>query len=452
MSNKIVLKKGLDLPVTGEADLRIAKTISPDTVAICPSDFPGFTPRLLVKEGDNVLCGSPVLADKKNPGILIVSPVSGTVKQIVRGEKRKLLAVLVRAADKQECLDFGVKAPESLDADGIKTAILESGLWPFVIQRPYGIIADPGAKPKAIFVSAFDSAPLAASTEFSLADKIADIQCGINALAKLTDGGVHLGLDAANHLGSPFHKLENVTAHVFEGRHPAGNAGVQICHVCPITKGTVVWTVSLQGVAAIGARFASGKYNVRRKVAVAGPAAIEPAYVETVPGAPMSTLAAFFGNSENIRIVSGNILSGKNAGKEGYLGFYSNEVTVLGEGTKEELLGWLNPVRSNVFTNDRSALSRLNCRKKYDMDTNLHGGPRAFVMSDSYYSKVLPMDIYPLYLIKACLAGDIDKMEKFGIYEVVPEDLALCEVIDPSKNNIQEIIANGIRLMLKEME
>ena len=451
MSNKIVLKKGLDLPVKGEAELRIAKTISPDTVAIRPADFKGFTPRLLVKEGDQVSCGSPVLADKKNPAILVASPVSGTVQEVVRGEKRKLLAVLVKAGSRQECLDLGVKDPAGLKPEEVRDAILESGLWPFIIQRPYGIIANPADKPKAIFVSAFDTAPLAASAEFTLGDRIADIQAGVNALARLTDGGVHLGLNAANYSGTPFHKLENVSMHVFEGKHPAGNVGVQISHVCPVVKGTVIWTVSLAGVAAIGARFNSGRYDVRRKVAVAGPAAVCPAYVSTLPGAPMSTLAAFFGNSDDLRIISGNLLSGTTAGRDGSLGFYDSTVTVLQEGTEKELFGWLNPVRSKVFSHDRSALTWFS-RKKFDMDTNIHGGPRAFVMGDTYYSKVLPMDIFPLYLTKACLAGDIDKMEKFGIYEVIPEDLALCEYIDPSKNDIQEIIANGIRLMLKEME
>ena len=452
MSNKIVLKRGLDIPVSGKAECRISKTVSPDVVAVCPADFKGFVPRLLVKEGDIVSCGSPVLADKKHPEILVASPVSGTVKEIVRGEKRKLLAVLVTPGEKQEKLDFGVKSPESLDAGQIKAAILESGLWPFIIQRPYGIIANPADTPKAVFVSAFDTAPLAASPEFTLGDRMSDIQTGINALAKLTGGGVHLGLNAANYASTPFHKLENAVTHVFEGKHPAGNVGVQISHVCPVTKGSVVWTVSLLGLAAIGSLFNTGAYNVRRKVAVCGPLAIEPAYVDTLPGAPMSSLAGFIGNSEGVRVVSGDILSGTTVGREGYLGFYDNTVTILKEGTEEELLGWINPLRLKLFSNDMSYFSWLTPNKKYDMDTNLHGGPRAFVMSDGYYAKVLPMDIYPVYLLKACLAGDIDKMEKFGIYEVIPEDLAVCEFIDPSKNDIQQIIANGIRLMLKEME
>lgn len=448
MSKKIVLRGGLDLPVTGLAEKRIAKTVNPATVAVCPDNFPGFTPRLLVREGDAVKCGSPVLADKKRPEVIVVSPVSGTVKEIVRGEKRKLLAVVVEQDGKREALDFGAKNPAELDAPAIKKAILESGLWPFIIQRPYGIIANPADEPKAIFVSAFDTAPLAADAAFTLGDRLPDIQKGIDALARIAK--VHVGLPAKD--AEPFDKLENAEKHVFEGKHPAGNVGVQISHISPVTKGSIVWTVSLLGLAAIGRLFATGKVDLRRKVAVAGSAAIEPAYADTYPGAPMSTLGGFFGNTDDLRVVSGNILSGKTVGKEGWLGFYDNTVTVLIEGYEKELLGWARPIRWKLFSTDHSYFSWLMPWRKYDMDTNLHGGPRAFVMSDGYYKKVLPMDIFPVYLIKACLAGDIDKMEKFGIYEVIPEDLALCEYIDPSKNYIQEIIANGIRLMLKEME
>ena len=452
MSNRIVLTKGLDLPITGKAEHRVAKTVTPDIIAVRPTDFPGFTPRLLVREGDSVKCGSPVLSDKKRPEVLVAAPISGTVKEIVRGEKRKLLAVVLQSDGKQDALDFGAKNPSGLDADGIKAAILQSGLWPFIIQRPYGIIANPADKPKAIFISAFDTAPLAACPEFTLADRIADLQKGVDALAKLTDGGVHVNYCACNFERTPLAKLENVQKHVFKGRHPAGNVGVQISHISPVSKGSVVWTVSLLGLAAIGALFGKGRYEVRRKVAVAGPAAIEPAYADMFPGAPMSALGAFFGNTDGLRVVSGNILSGETVGRDGYLGFYDNLVTVIKEGTEPELLGWARPIRWKQFSTDHSYFSWLMPWRKYDMDTNLHGGPRAFVMSDAYYAKVLPMDIFPVYLLKACLAGDIDAMEKFGIYEVIPEDLALCEFVDPSKNDIQEIIANGIRLMLKEME
>lgn len=446
MSNSIDLKKGLNLPVAGAADLRVKELAKPGTVAIQPSDFKGLTPRLLVKEGDKVLAGSPVLADKKNTDILVSSPVSGTIEQIVRGDKRKLLAVLVKADAEQEYVDFGKKDASKLSAAEVKEALLKSGLWAGMIQRPYGVLADPAAAPKGIFISAFSTAPLAADTEFTLGAEAAAVQAGVTALSKLAP--VHVSVNSAS---SAFAKLQNATLHTVTGKHPAGNVGVQIANISYIRKEETVWTVSLAIAAAIGKLFTEGKVDLTRKVAVAGPAAVEPAYVETLPGAPMSSFEAFYGSAEGLRIVSGDVLSGKNAGAQGYLGYFDTQVSILKEGNTHELLGWARPLRLNQFSSTRSYFSWLCPNKKYNMDTNLHGGPRAFLMSDSFYGDVLPMDIYPLYLTKACLAGDIEKMEKFGIYEVLPEDLALCEFVDPSKNYIQDIIAQGIDLMLKEM-
>ncbi|MCQ2181375.1 MAG: Na(+)-translocating NADH-quinone reductase subunit A [Bacteroidales bacterium] len=446
------MKKGLNIPIKGEADLRVSKTISPDVIAVKPSDFKGLIPRLLVKEGDRVLAGSPVLSDKKNPDILIASPASGTVCGIVRGEKRKLLAVLIKADDKQEYFDFGVQNPDSMSAEEIKGALLKSGLWPWLIQRPYGIIANPDVMPKAIFVSAFNTAPLAPNPEFALGNELACIQRGINALAKLTGGGVHVSLCDGNYASTPFHKIENAVLHKFEGKHPAGNVGVQISHICPIRKDATVWTVSLLGLAMIGRMFSTGHYVARRKIAVTGPMAVEPAYAEALPGTPIKAFAGFYGSiADQIRFISGDVLTGENVGEDGFTGFYSDQITLVREGSERELFGWIRPIRYKQFSTDHCYFSWLTPWRKYDMDTNLHGGARAFLMNDAYYAKVLPMDIYPLYLVKACLAGDIDKMEKFGIYEVLPEDLALCEFVDPSKNDIQDIIAKGIDLMLKEM-
>ena len=452
MSQNVVLKKGLNIPIKGEADLRVSKAVAPGIIAIQPDDFKGLLPRLLVKEGDPVLCGSPVIADKKNADIILTSPASGVVKEIVRGEKRKLLAVLIEADSEQKSVDFGVRNVDTMDADELRSAIMGSGLWPWLVQRPYGILADPTVKPRSIFVSAFTTAPLAADPEFCLGDQLKDIQTGVNALAKLTDGGVHVSLCADNYASTPFHKLENCTLHTFKGKHPAGNVGVQISHICPIRKDETVWTISLLGLAAIGKLFNSGKLNLRRKVAVCGPMAVEASYIETLPGMPMTDIAGYYGTlAPEIRFISGDVLSGKNIGLNGYLGFRDDQITLIKEGTERELFGWIRPIRFKQFSTDHCYFSWLMPWRKYNMDTNLHGGPRAFLMNDGYYSKVLPMDIYPIYLTKACLAGDIDKMEKFGIYEVLPEDLAVCEFVDPSKNNIQDIIAKGIDLMLKEM-
>ncbi len=452
MSNSIVLKKGLDIPIKGAAALKTTKKILPDVVAIKPDDFKGFLPRVLVKEGDRVLAGSPVLSDKRLPDILVCSPVSGTVQEVARGDKRKLLAVLVKADEKQESVDLGAKDIEGLSPEQVRDTILASGLWPSIIQRPYGIVADPALRPKAIFVSAFDTAPLAPDTDYVLGSRIQDIQAGVQALSKLTDGGVHIGLNSATEASTPFHKIEGAAIHTFTGKHPAGNVGVQISHISPIAKGETVWTVSPLLLAAIGHVFATGKVDLSRKVAVTGPRAIEPAYVAASPGMPVKALEGFYDNAAgDIRFVSGDVLTGKNVGPDGYLGWFDNQVTLLHEGTEREILGWAKIFRPKVFSSSKAFFSWLCPRKKYDMDTNLHGGKRAFVLSDQAYSKVLPMDIFPLYLVKACLAGNIEDMEKYGIYEVLPEDLALCEYADPSKNDIQAIIEDGIDLMLKEM-
>ena len=450
MSNNIYLKKGLDLPINGTAAQNTKKVIVPDVVAVKPTDFRSLVPKLLVREGDKVLAGTPVLADKMSQNILFASPVSGTVTEVVRGEKRKLLEVRIKADAEQEYVDYGVKKVADMTAEQIKEALLAAGLWPALTQRPYGIIANPEVKPKAIFVSAFSTAPLAASPEYALRDEIEHIQTAINALGKLTDGGVHFSLNSANYSGTPFHKIENVIPHTFTGKHPAGNVGVQIHHISPIRKGETVWTVSLLMLAAIGKLFNTGKYDVRRKIAVTGPKAINPSYVEGYPGIAIKDIAEYYNASENLRFVSGDVLTGTNVGANGYLGFFDNQITILEEGDKYELLGWAKPVRCKLFSASRTYFSWLTPNKKYDMDTNLHGGPRAFVVND-VYGKVLPMNLFPVHLLKACLANDIDGMEKFGIYEVLEEDLALCEYVDPSKIYIQQIITDGIALMLKEM-
>ena len=445
MSNQLVLKKGLDIPVKGAAAQKVVKTVKPGVVAVKPTDFKGFLPRLLVKEGDRVLAGSPVLADKQKPQILVTSPVSGTVKSIVRGDKRKLLAVLVDADASQEYVDFGTKVPA--DADAVKELLLKTGLWGALIQRPYGVQADPALRPKAIFISSFSTAPLAADTEFTLGDRFADIQAGVNALAKLTDGGVHFSVNKAVWNSSPFHKVENAIVHSVSGKHPAGNVGVQISHIAPIQKGETVWTMPVLFVAALGHVINTGKLDLTRKVAVTGPVAADPAYVVALPGTAVKEITDV---PADARVIGGDVLTGENLGADGCLGFFQDQITLLHEGTEREWFGWAKPFRPKVHSSSWCYFSWLTPKKKYDMDTNLHGGPRAFVETKCF-EDVTPMDIFPIYLIKACLAGDIEKMEKFGIYEVLPEDLALCDYVDPSKNDIQAMIQQGIDLMIKEM-
>ena len=447
MSDNIKLKRGLDIPIQGAADRKVKKTVVPGIVALKPTDFKGLVPRLLVKEGDRVLAGSPVFADKMNPDILFTAPASGCVKEIVRGEKRKLLAVLIQADAQQEYVSFGAQDPAAMTGDQVRELLLKSGLWGALVQRPYGVLADPALKPKAIFVSAFNTAPLAADLDYVLGEQAADVQAGLTALSKLTDGGVHLGLYAKTWSSSPFHKMEGVIPHIVSGKHPAGNVGVQISHIAPIRKGETVWTVSLLLAAAIGRLVTTGKLDLSRKVAVTGPAAEDPAYVIALPGTPVRELTA---TPEGVRIIGGDVLTGETLGPDNWLGFFDNQLTLLREGYEREWFGWAKPFRPKVHSASPCYFSWLTPGKKYDMDTNLHGGPRAFVETKCF-EDVTPMEIFPIYLIKACLAGDIDKMERYGIYEVLPEDLALCDYVDPSKNDIQAIIARGIDQMIKEM-
>jgi len=440
MSNNLDLKKGLNIPIKGVAAPVVIKTVSPDVVAVKPTDFFGLVPRLLVKEGDTVLAGSPVMADKMHPEILFTSPVSGTVKEIVRGAKRKLLAVLVKADVKQEFVDFGKAAPK--DAAQVKELLLKTGLWGSLVQRPYGVMAGLDVTPKAIFISTFSTAPLAADMDYVLAESLSDFQAGVNALAKVAP--VHVSIHKGD---SAFAKVKDCQIHVVSGPHPAGNVGVQISHIAPIMKGETVWTVNPLHVAAIGHVVNTGKLELTRKVAVTGPAAQKLGYVVAMPGMPVKEIADIAGD---VRVVGGDVLCGENLGADGYLGFFQNQITILREGHDREWFGWAKPFRPKVHSSSWCYFSWLTPKKEYDMDTNLHGGPRAFVETKCF-EDVTPMDIFPIYLIKACLAGDIEKMEKFGIYEVLPEDLALCDYVDPSKNEIQAIIQQGIDLMIKEM-
>ena len=440
MSNHLSLKKGLDIPVKGVAAPVLLKRVIPDIVAVKPTDFKGLVPRLLVKEGDAVKAGSPVLADKMHPEILFTAPVSGKVHAVVRGAKRKLLAVLIKADAKPAFVDFGKKAPAS--AEQVKTLLLSSGLWPCLVQRPYGVMASTDAAPKAIFVSAFSTAPLAPDYAFALGSELPYLQAGIDALGLMAP--VHVCLRKGC---TAFEGLQHAQLHTVEGPHPAGNVGVQISHISPIAKGDVVWTVSLLHLAAIGKLICTGKLDLTRKIAVTGPDALTLGYVEALPGTPVQDLTTV---APGVRVIGGDLLSGETLGADGYLGFFHNQLTLIREGYDREWFGWAKPFRPKVHSTSRCYFSWLTPGKKYDMDTNLHGGPRAFVQTKCF-EDVTPMDLFPIYLIKACLAGEIEKMEQFGIYEVLPEDLALCDYVDPSKNEIQAILQKGIDLMIKEM-
>lgn len=451
MSEHIRLKKGLDIPVKGPASKTISKSVVSDVIAVKPTDFRALVPKLEVKEGDRVLAGGLLFTDKKHPEIRFCSPCSGTVEAIVRGDKRKLLEVRVKADAQIEYLKSAAVKPASLDRAAAVSFLLERGLWPLIQQRPYGIVANPADSPRSIFISGMNTAPLAPDADFLLEGRFDDLQAGIDILGKLTSGGIHLGLDYKSYAANELHKLSGVICHYFEGPHPAGNVGIQINHISPINKGEVVWTVDIEMVAVIGRCVREGIYDMSRLVAVTGPRAVNPSYVKTLQGVCMSALSDYFDKSkDDVRVVSGDILTGTNVGEEGFLGFFDHQVTVLAEGNYSEMFGWMKPFRLKKHSVSHSYWSWLSKSKRYDMDTNTNGGVRAFVVND-VYGKVLPMDIYPVYLFKACLANDLEKMENLGIYEVIEEDVALCEYVCPSKIDIQNIISEGIDLMLKEM-
>ena len=446
MSEHIRLKRGLDIPLAGAAPAKIAETVAPDLVAVKPTDFKGLVPKMAVKEGDLVKAGQVLFVDKLRPEVRFCSPCSGSVQAVVRGDKRKLLAVVVKAGKEQESVKFDTVDCAKLDKQAMTEALLERGLWPMIKQRPYGIVANPADSPKGIFISALNTAPLAPDAEFIMQGQMENLQKGIDALGRLTSGKVYLSCKA----GSAFESLKGAEIYTFEGPHPAGNVGVQINHISPINKGEIVWTVDLVSLAAIGRCLATGSYDMTRLVAVTGPAAKEPAYVKAVQGISLAAVKKY-AQEGNVRYVSGDVLTGENVGADGYLGYFDSQVTLLEEGDYYELLGWLKPLRLKKFSFSHLYWSWLAGKKKtYKLDTNTNGGPRAFVVSD-VYGKVLPMDIYPVYLLKACLAKDIEKMENLGIYEVIEEDFALCEFVCPSKIEIQKIISDGIDLMLKEM-
>ena len=450
MSKIIKLNKGLDIRLEGQATRATADAPSSDTYAVSPLDFEGVTPKLLVKVGDRVKAGTPLFFNKYDERILFTSPVSGTVAAINRGEKRKVLSVIVSPDAEQQYEEFPIPDLSSATREQVIELLLKAGMWAMFVQRPYGIIADPGDAPKAIFVSAFDSAPLAPDYDYVLADRRADLQKGVEVLKKLTAGKVHLSYRADSRAAAA--APEGAETHLFAGKHPAGNVGVQIHHIDPVNKGETVWTVNVQDVAAIGRFFATGRADRSKVIAVTGSEVSEPKYCRIVDGASIRSILDGGikpqAPGDSVRIISGNVLTGAKRSMEEHIGFYAHQVTVIPEGDKFELLGWAMP-RCGKFSVSRAYFSWLCPKKRYRLDTNLNGGERPFVVT-GLYEQYLPMDIYPMYLLKAILAGDIDKMENLGIYEVVEEDFALCEFVDPSKTEMQQIIRDGINLMIKE--
>jgi Na+-transporting NADH:ubiquinone oxidoreductase subunit A len=449
MSRSIKLKKGFDIRIKGNAAKVIAPAADPVLFGVKPVDFPGLTPKLNVRPGDKVQSGSPLFHDKLKPEILFASPVSGTVLSVERGDRRKMLEVVVERSGSEQ-IDFGKADPSSLTRDKIKEKLLISGLWPLIRQRPYHVIANPEDVPKSIFISGFDTAPLAPDYNFILDNSsVQAFQTGINALSKLTDGKINLVLNGAVTSPPVLTGSLGTEVSLFSGPHPAGNVGVHIHHLDPINKGEKVWFANIQDVIAIGTLFVEGIYKPERIIALTGPEVVHPQYYRILSGSSISHVVTGNVRQGNLRYISGNVLTGTKITADGYLGYYDSQVTVIREGDYYEFFGWATP-GAKKFSFYRIFLSKLFPARDYELDTNLHGGERAFVLTGQY-EKVVPMDIYPMQLFKAMLAEDIDAMENLGIYEVAEEDFALCEFICPSKIEIQSIVRKGLDLMMKEM-
>ena len=432
MRHVIKIKKGLDIPVGGVPEREILDLRGVERYAVKPPDVVGFTPRLLVAEGDTVVAGQPLVQDKHDERLFLPSPVSGTVETIVRGEKRKLMEIIVCRTSQNA-------------TTGTTRLTPEAPVWWMIKERPFGTIANPDNKPKGIYVSLRDTNPLAPDIDFSLKGREHEFEAGVNAL-------------------EAFAEVHCVKA---EGPHPAGNIGTIVAAIDPINKGEYIWSVNAQDVANIGRWCLTGEYRPERVIAVGGPAAKTPKYYRVLCGACMQRISeAQLMNADypqlntehlklNTRIISGSPLSGTAITPDGFLGMYDQQVCFIEEGDKYDFMGWLMPgFRKFSFSKTfLSGFARLLPTTHYplptDFNTNVHGSVRPFLFTGSF-ERVFPFDIYPLQLIKACIVGDVELQEKLGIYEVEPEDFALCEFIDPSKTEIQTIIREALEVLRKE--
>ena len=447
MSKIVKLKKGFDLNLVGKAPLEFIQVAAATTFAIKPTDFPGIQrPKVLVNEGDTVKAGTPILLDKAMDQVIYASPVSGEVVEIKRGDKRKLLEIKILADatvshEKSGALDL------NQDRAAIAEKLAASGVWPNLIQRPFGIVANPADTPKAIFVSGFDTHPLAPEVPFLLQGEERYFQAGIDALAKLTSGKVHLNVDGSKAVPAIFSGVKNAQVNQFSGPHPAGNVGTQIHHLDPINKGDIAWTIAPYGVVQLGKFVLEGIYDASKVIALTGSELTQRGYVKTYTGANVSTFVGGSAQADSLRIIAGNVLTGEKVDAQGYLGFYHNQVTVIPEGKYEEFLGWLKPSSSKLSFHKAIGMFSFLNRGEFKVDTNTHGEERPFVVS-GVFEKVMPMDILPTYLFKAIVTEDFDEMEELGLYEVIEEDVALCEFVDPSKNELQELVRHGIELLM----
>ncbi|MEL4309022.1 Na(+)-translocating NADH-quinone reductase subunit A [Joostella sp. CR20] len=446
MSNDIKIRKGLDIKLKGEAEKLISDAPRSKTFAIKPTDFHGVTPKMIVKEGESVKAGDIIFYSKYNEKVKFVSPVSGTLKEIKRGAKRRILEVIIEADTADTYKEFGQKDVATMSGEEVKQHLLDSGCWPFVKQRPYDIVANPDDAPKAIFISGLATAPLAADVEFAIGKRKEDFQLGIEAISKLTSGKTHLSIDKRS--ASFFSEVKGVQIHKVSGPHPAGNVGVQIHHIDPVNAGERVWVINPEDVAIIGSLFRTGKFDATRVVAVAGSEAPKAQYFRFKIGSNVADVVGQL--PANVRIISGDVLTGDKIANDGYVGYYSNTISLIPEGNTYRMFGWLPFKDNNIPSMSRTSLSWLFPNKKYTVDTNLNGEERALVVTGEM-EKVMPMDVYPMQLLKECMAGNIEKMENLGIYEVAPEDFALIDYVNTSKIEAQVIIREALDIMIKEV-
>lgn len=449
MSKDIKITKGLDIRLVGAAEQNTSKAVLSNVYAINLSDFHGVNPKILLKEGSEVKAGEALFYNKNRKDMLFVSPVSGELIEIQRGARRRILSLKILADKEQETLENDLLDVEKATKDEVKTYLLKTGCWPFIVQRPYSIIADPDENPKSIFVSGYATAPLAADLDYVLQGKENELQAAITALGKLTPGKVHVSVGKSS--TSPLAGLSGIELHKVSGPHPAGLVGTQINKIDPINKGETVWTVSPQDLVIIGEMLLTGRYNPQRTIALVGSSVKKPQYYTTKIGTEISTFLYASGvKEENFRVINGDVLTGSKSRQDGYLGYYNTTVTCIPEGDDYEFFGWNKPVFDKISATRALTFSWLQPNKKYDLDTNTNGEHRAFVVT-GMYERVFPMDIFPMQLLKACMVKDLDEMEQLGLYEVAPEDFSLTEFVCVSKQPHQKIIRDGLDLLQKEI-
>lgn len=450
MSNDIKIKNGLTINIKGAAENIIKKAAFPKSISLNPSDFHLIKPKMVVKVGNHVKAGDVIFYSKDNEEIKFCSPISGIVKDILRGAKRKIIEIVIDSDKTQKSKEFEISNFENLNGNDLKKLLLGSGCWPFIKQRPYDIIANPLDSPKSIFISTLSTAPISADFQIILDDQKNEFITGVQVLKKLTDGDLNICIEKDSK--TFINEINDVVIHDVSGPHPAGNVGIQIHHVDPINSGEKIWTINPEDVAIIGRFFLTGVYNPLRTIAISGPPVKHPQYYKTIIGSKLSKIINDAGvkTDEQLRFINGDILTGSTVDKDNYLGFYNNTFSILREGNHYRMFGWIPFINNKVPSIYKTSFSWIFPDKKYDLDTNINGEERAFVVTGEM-EKVFPMDIFPMQLLKECMVGNIEKMENLGIYEVAPEDFSLIDYSSSSKIEAQHIIRKGLDLMISEV-